>query len=59
VILGPAPAPLTRLRGEHRAQFFLKGTSRVAMRTALREALLASPDIARRASVDIDPISVL
>ena len=25
VILGPAPAPLTKLRGEHRAQFFLKG----------------------------------
>ena len=59
VILGPAPAPLTRLRGEHRAQFFLKGTSRVAMRTALRTALAASPEIARRASVDIDPISVL
>jgi primosomal protein N' (replication factor Y) len=59
VILGPAPAPLTRLRGEHRAQFFLKGTSRVAMRTALRAALGASPEIARRASVDIDPISVL
>jgi primosomal protein N' (replication factor Y) len=59
VILGPAPAPLTRLRGEHRAQFFLKGTSRVAMRNALREALAAVPEIARRASVDIDPISVL
>ncbi len=59
VILGPAPAPLTKLRGEHRAQFFLQGTSRVAMRTALREALAASPEIARRASVDIDPISVL
>ena len=26
-ILGPAPAPLTKLRGEHRAQFFLKGTA--------------------------------
>jgi primosomal protein N' (replication factor Y) len=59
VLLGPAPAPLTKLRGEHRAQFFLKGTSRVAMRTALRDALAASPDIARRASVDIDPMSVL
>ena len=59
VILGPAPAPLTRLRGEHRAQFFLKGTSRLAMRTALREALASMPDIARRASVDVDPLSVL
>jgi primosomal protein N' (replication factor Y) (superfamily II helicase) len=59
VILGPAPAPLTRLRGEHRAQFFLKGISRLAMRGALRDALAATPEIARKASVDIDPISVL
>ncbi len=59
VVLGPAPAPLTRLRGEHRAQFFLKGTSRKAMRVALREALAALPEIARRASVDVDPVSVL
>ncbi|HUE87771.1 MAG TPA: primosomal protein N' [Vicinamibacterales bacterium] len=59
VVLGPAPAPLTRLRGEHRAQFFLKGTSRVAMRSALRDAVASLPEIARRASVDIDPISVL
>ena len=59
VILGPAPAPLTKLRGEHRAQFFLKGTSRRAMRTALRSALAQLPEIARRASVDVDPLSVL
>ena len=59
VILGPAPAPLTKLRGEHRAQFFLKGTSRKAMRTALRAALAQMPEIARRASVDVDPLSVL
>ena len=26
-VLGPAPAPLGQLRGEYRAQFFLKGTS--------------------------------
>jgi primosomal protein N' (replication factor Y) len=59
VILGPAPAPLTKLRGEHRAQFFLKGTSRKAMRQALRDALTTLPDLARRASVDVDPLSVL
>jgi primosomal protein N' (replication factor Y) len=59
VILGPAPAPLTRLRGEHRAQFFLKGQSRRAMRTALRAALTALPELARRASVDVDPLSIL
>ena len=27
-VLGPAPAPLSRLKGEHRAQFFIKGTHR-------------------------------
>jgi primosomal protein N' (replication factor Y) len=59
VVLGPAPAPLTRLRGEHRAQFFLKGTSRRAMRQALRDALAELPDVARRAAVDVDPLSVL
>jgi primosomal protein N' (replication factor Y) len=59
VILGPAPAPLTKLRGEHRAQFFLKGTSRAAMRHAIREALNDLPEIARKASVDVDPLTVL
>jgi primosomal protein N' (replication factor Y) (superfamily II helicase) len=59
VILGPAPAPLTRLRGEHRAQFFLKGTSRKVMRAALRDAMAAMPELSRRASVDVDPLSVL
>ena len=59
VILGPAPAPLTRLRGEHRAQFFLKGTSRAGMREALQAALAKHPDLARRASVDVDPLSML
>ncbi len=59
VVLGPAPAPLTRLRGEHRAQFFLKGASRASMREALRGALEAAPNLARRASVDVDPITML
>jgi primosomal protein N' (replication factor Y) len=59
VILGPAPAPLTKLRGEHRAQFFLKGTSRAGMRQALQTALAQHPDLARRAVVDVDPLSML
>ena len=48
-ILGPAPAPLTKLRGEHRAQFFLKGTNRKAMREALQLAVSRQPKL-RRAS---------
>jgi len=59
VVLGPAPAPLTKLRGEHRAQFFLKGTSRKAMREALQLALSRKPELAKRLSVDVDPLSML
>jgi primosomal protein N' (replication factor Y) len=58
-ILGPAPAPLARLRGEHRVQFFLKGTRRAEMREALRAALAETPEIRRRVTVDVDPLSVL
>jgi primosomal protein N' (replication factor Y) len=58
-VLGPAPAPLSRLKGEHRAQFFIKGTHRTAMREALIKALSDRPDIRRRTIVDVDPMSVL
>ena len=58
-VLGPAPAPLSRLKGEHRAQFFLKGVQRGAMRQALLAALAARPDVKRRTVVDVDPMSVL
>jgi primosomal protein N' (replication factor Y) len=58
-VLGPAPAPLSRLKGEHRAQFFIKGTHRAAMRRALQAALAERPAIRRRTIVDVDPMSVL
>jgi primosomal protein N' (replication factor Y) len=58
-VLGPAPAPLSKLKGEHRAQLFIKGTHRVAMRKALLAVLDARPDIKRRTIVDVDPMSVL
>ncbi len=58
-VLGPAPAPLSRLKGEHRAQFFMKGTRRGVMRKALLAALEARPDIRRRTIVDVDPMNVL
>ena len=59
LILGPAPAPLAKLRGEHRVQFFLKGTRRAEMRSALRAVLAGMPEIRRRVTVDVDPLSVL
>ena len=58
-VLGPAPAPLSRLKGEHRAQFFIKGTHRSSMRKALVTALESRPEIRRRTIVDVDPMSVL
>jgi primosomal protein N' (replication factor Y) len=58
-LLGPAPAPLQRLRGEHRVQFFLKGSRRAEMRAALARVLAEMPDVRRRVTVDVDPLSVL
>ena len=58
-VLGPAPAPLAKLRGEYRAQIFLKGTHRPSMREAVLAALAAEPDMRRRVSIDIDPVSIL
>jgi len=58
-VLGPAPAPLGKLRGEYRSQLLIKGTSRKRMREALMAALAERPDVARRTVVDIDPVSVL
>jgi primosomal protein N' (replication factor Y) len=58
-VLGPAPAPLGRLRGEHRVQCFLKGRERRAMRDALKRALAAHPALQRRVTVDVDPLTVL
>ena len=58
-VLGPAPAPMAKLRGEYRAQIFLKGVNRAGMREAVIAALAAEPDLRRRVSIDIDPVSIL
>jgi primosomal protein N' (replication factor Y) len=58
-VIGPAPAPLARLKDEHRAQFFIKCADRRAMRGALAGALNERADLARKAIVDVDPMSVL
>lgn len=58
-VLGPAPAPLGKLRGEYRAQLLVKGTNRRRMREALLTILAARPELARRTTVDVDPASML
>jgi primosomal protein N' (replication factor Y) len=58
-LLGPAPAPLGRIRGEYRVQVLLKGASRATMRRAIRDALDARPGLQRRATIDVDPLSLM
>ncbi len=57
-VLGPAPAALSKIKDEFRAQFFIKGTHRKGMREAIVAALEARPELKRRTIVDVDPTSV-
>jgi primosomal protein N' (replication factor Y) len=59
LVLGPAPAPLGKLRGEYRAQLLVKGANRRHMREALRAAVAERGDLSRRTTIDVDPLSVL
>ncbi|HIE94215.1 MAG TPA: primosomal protein N', partial [Acidobacteria bacterium] len=56
-VLGPASAPLGRLRGQYRAQVLLKGPQRGEMRRALLAALEDRSDLKRRVIIDVDPLS--
>jgi len=58
-VLGPAPAPLGKLRGEYRVQLLVKGTNRRKMRETLVAIVNARPELARRTLIDVDPLSVL
>jgi primosomal protein N' (replication factor Y) len=59
-VLGPAPAPLSILRGRHRRRLLLKTRRDVAVQPILREWLAKVP-VARgaRVEVDVDPVSFL
>ena len=58
-VLGPAPAPIGRLRGQYRVQLFLKGPQRREMREALLAALDGRAELKRRVVIDVDPLSML
>ena len=58
-VLGPAPAAVSRIKDEYRAQFLLKGHHRRDMKRALQQALDSRPDLRRRVTVDVDPVSTL
>ena len=60
-VLGPAPAPLARLRGRYRFQLLLKAPTREALMgvaRAVRDGCLRAPrDV--QASLDVDPMHML
>ncbi|MGZ5435607.1 MAG: primosomal protein N' [Pyrinomonadaceae bacterium] len=61
-VLGPAPAPLARLRAEFRFHVLVKSRSRKQMRAVIDLALKALEDAGhdlRPVSLEIDPISMM
>lgn len=61
-VLGPAPAPLARLKGEHRFQLLIKSRSRRQLRTVADAALKAIAERGvnlRSVNLEIDPISIM
>jgi primosomal protein N' (replication factor Y) len=58
-VLGPAEAPIARLRGRARWQIWLSGTDRAAVSRAARAAAEITLPRDVRLAVDVDPQSVL
>jgi primosomal protein N' (replication factor Y) len=60
-LLGPAPAPITRIKGATRWQLVLKGPSHAAMKRPLDalEAALAEVPKSIRVVIDVDPGAML
>jgi len=60
-VLGPAPAPIARVRGRYRQRLLLKGRDRKSLREVAL-AILARIDegiAPARASIDVDPVNML
>jgi primosomal protein N' (replication factor Y) len=60
-VLGPAPAPIARLRGQHRFQVLLKHPRADVLRETGRRVLAAAEQLPRdvRASIDTNPLDML
>ena len=61
-ILGPAPAPIARLKNEHRLQVLIKTKNRRVAREALDAAMLGLKEREwdlRMLHVEVDPVSLM
>jgi primosomal protein N' (replication factor Y) len=58
-VLGPTPAPLSRLRGRYRFRFVIRAAERGPVRKAAEAVLRAETDRRVRVAVDIDPLHML
>jgi primosomal protein N' (replication factor Y) len=60
-VLGPAPAPLARLRQRYRFRIMLRAADRAALRKVLLAVSEARRDLPRtvRATIDVDPVQLL
>ncbi|MEO0662188.1 MAG: protein kinase [Planctomycetota bacterium] len=60
-VLGPAPAPIARLRNRYRFRVLLRGTSRGALRRVTAALVAIKDDIDKkvRVALDVDPVSML
>jgi primosomal protein N' (replication factor Y) len=58
-VLGPAPAPLVRLRNRFRYRFLVRSSDRAALRSALLAVARAPADRQVRVAIDVDPVNML
>jgi primosomal protein N' (replication factor Y) len=58
-VLGPAEAPIARVRGRARYQIWLASKDRSALAVAARAAAAVKRTADVRLAVDVDPVSVL
>ena len=61
-ILGPAPAPLSRLKGEHRFQMLIKARSRKSLREVADAAMKSVAESGvnlRSINLEIEPVSIM
>jgi primosomal protein N' (replication factor Y) len=61
IVMGPAPAPIARLRNRYRHRFLLRSADRKALRAVAVEVVrqIDAGLGAVRASVDVDPVAML